>query len=137
MWPSASSGSSSSKNASNFPEPSRAVGAGERGMTADLAQPRQRGENRDAPLRALARVSAERVDQRAAAPQLGEIELALARRELAVAPLFDPFGQLGGDLLFQAPQQHRAQLRGEQAPRAPAGHPRGRSARRTSGGVPR
>ena len=55
--------------------------------------------------------------QRAAAPQLGEVELALPGGQLAVAALLDARRQLGRDRLLGAPQQHRPQLGGQQRAR--------------------
>ncbi len=86
------------------------VAADQRRMAADLAQPRERGQNVH-----LALVDALLLDHLhhliAAAAQFGQVEFALLVAERAVEPLLDAVGQILRDVFFQAAQQQRAQLR--------------------------
>ncbi len=88
--------------------------ADQRRVAADLAQPRQRREDRDLVLAHATGRRRHLVNQGAAALELGEVELPLLLCQLAVASFFDALRQIGGDLALHAPQEHRPQLGGQQ-----------------------
>ena len=85
------------------------VAADERGMAADLAQARERGEHVH-----LALVQALRLDRLhhlvAAAAQFGQIQFALLVAQRAIAAFLDAVGQILRHVFLQAAQQQRAQL---------------------------
>ena len=82
----ASSGSSNSKSASILPAPSSGLAADQRRVAADLPQPASGREDHDAVLLQVVGLAFEALDQVAALRELGEVQLALPGRELAVAP---------------------------------------------------
>ena len=78
-------------------------------MAANLAQPRERGE--DVHLALVQALLGDGVhDLVAAAAQFGEVKFPLLVAERAIAPLLDAVGQILGDVLFQAAQQQRPQF---------------------------
>src|SRR5687767_4850851 len=85
-------------------------------MTANLAQPCQRGEHMD-----LALVESlfrdDLCDLFAAPAEFGQVQLALVFAKFAVAALLDAVWQILRDLLLQASQHQRPQLRGKPAAR--------------------
>ena len=68
----------------------------ERRVAADLAKPREGGEDRDAVALDAGRLLAETVQEVAAPPELRQVEPPLPGPQLAIAPLLDTVGQAVG-----------------------------------------
>ena len=102
--------SSNSNRVSVLPE--SGFVANQLGVAADLAQPGQGGEHVNLAL-VKPFLGHGFHDLLAAAAQFGQVKLALFLAQLAIAPLFDPFGQIFGDMFFEAPQQQRPQFGGK------------------------